>query len=295
MFQIVSDGSCDLSCDQQTAAGISVVPFYVTLDGSLYRKEAEELPVRDFYEYCIQHPECAPKTSMPSAQDYIETFRGFLDQGKDILCYCISKKLSGSFNSALVAKDLLQKEYPQRRILVSDSMAATGLQGALLLELAKYAEKGHSLEETFERGEEIKKRAIMFFTLKDLSFLARGGRIGKLTDLAVRGLNIRPLVCFKEGDILPMGISIGRQNSFDKITEIAKKEMQERQVTPAGYTFGIGWGYDKADAEPFFAQIRSLFQDLFGEVPDILPIQVGATIGVHTGPYPFGFGFIEKA
>ena len=295
MFQLISDGSCDLSREQLDNAGICVVPFYITLDGSTYLKEAEELSVRDFYDYCIHHPECSPKTSMPTADDYMKLFRRFLDEGKDILCYCISKKLSGSINSALVAKSLLQKEYPERRIEVVDSTLATGLQGIFLLELSSYARKGHSLQETFERGEALKKNAVIFFTIKDLSYLARGGRIGKLTDLAVRNLNIRPLVCYKEGEIHPMGISFGRQNSFDRITEIAKKSILERKITPSRYTFGFGWGYEKADADPFISQIRALLSDLFGEVPDIIPIQVGATIGVHTGPCPVGFGFVEKA
>lgn len=295
MFQIISDGSCDLSPEQLNTAGIVTVPFYVTLDGNVYQKEAVELPVRDFYEYCIRHPECAPKTSMPAVEDFTETFRRFLDEGKDILCYCISKQLSGSLNSALVAKDLLIKDYPDRTILVADSMMATGLQGAFLLELSEYARKGHSLEETFSRGEEIKKNAAMFFTLEDLSYLARGGRIGKLTDMAVRNLNLRPLIAFKEGGIHLLGVSVGRRKSFDRITEIARKAIVEQKLSLSRYTFGLGWGYDKAEAEPFFQQIRELFRELFGEVPDFVPIQVGATIGVHTGPNPVGFGFIEKA
>ena len=295
MFQIISDGSCDLSPEQLKTAGLSVVPFYVTLDGTSYRKEAEELSVRDFYEYCIQHPECTPRTSMPSVQDYAETFRRYLEQGNDILCYCISRTLSGSINSAIAARDLLKEDYPDRRIEIVDSMLVTGLQGALLFELSEYAKKDHSLEETLARGEEIKKNALMFFTLEDLSYLARGGRIGKVADLAVRSLNIRPLICFQKGEIQPQGFSIGRKNSIDKIVELAKKTIRERNLTLSDYTFGMGWGYDKAEAGPLFRQIEELFREQFGEVPEFLPIQVGATIGVHTGPNPLGFGFIEKA
>lgn len=295
MFQIISDGSCDLSPEQLNSSGIFTVPFYVTLDGKTYRKEAAELPVHEFYDYCIRHPECTPKTSMPTVQDYTDSFRRFLDDGKDILCYCISKQLSGSLNSALVAKNLLLKEYPERRILVADSMMATGLQGVFLLELSAYARKGHSLQETFERGEEIKKNAAMFFTLEDLSYLARGGRIGRLTDLAIRNLNLRPLIVFKEGGVRILGVSVGRRKSFERLAEIAGRSLTEQKITLSRYTFGIGWGYDREEANPFFDQIRQIFLKRFGEVPDFVPIQVGATIGVHTGPRPVGFGFLEKA
>ena len=295
MFQIISDGSYDLAPEQLKTAGIVTVPFYITLDGKSFRKEAEELSVRDFYEYCISHPECAPKTSMPSAEDYVRAFRPVLEQGKDILCYCITKQFSGSVNSALTAKASLQEAYPDRKISIVDSTLVTGLQGVLLLELSKYAKQGHSLQETYERGEEIKKNAVLYFTIEDLSYLARGGRIGKLTDKAVRSFNLHPLICFKEGGLHPIGVSIGRQNSFDKLAEIAKKLLQKKNIDLDHYTFGFGWGLDKEEAEPFFCQLRGVFQEQFGEVPDFVPIQVGATIGVHTGPKPVGFGFIEKA
>ena len=75
MFQIVSDSSCDLSAKQLEEGGIAVVPFYITFDGNRYLKEGADLSVQDFYQYCVQHPQCYPKTSMPSVQDYIEACR----------------------------------------------------------------------------------------------------------------------------------------------------------------------------------------------------------------------------
>jgi len=295
MFQIISDGSCDLSPEQIESAGITVVPFYVALDGTTYKKEGVELTPHDFFEYCILHPECSPKTSMPSVQDYIEAFTPYLDQGKDILCYCITKRFSGSANSAAVAKMILQEEYPDREIRVVDSTLVTGLLGLLLMELSDYARKGHSLQETWERGEEIKKNAAIYFTIEDLRYLAKGGRIGKLADLAVRGLRIRPIICFRNGELYPIGISVGRRHSFIKVAEIVSRTLREQNIDPAHYAFALGWGFDQAEAEPFFQRIRALFRGAFGKEPDFIPIQIGATIGVHTGPFPVGFGMIEKA
>ncbi len=294
-FQIISDSSCDLSAEQLEKAGVAVVPFYITLDGVNYQKEGTDLSVPDFYEYCVRHPECFPKTSMPSVQDYIEAFTPYLEQGKDILCYCITKQFSGSVNSASTARDLLKETYPEREILVVNSELVTGLLGLLLLELSDYARAGHTLQETWAKGEELKKGAAIYFTTENLYYFAKGGRIGKLTELAIRSLNIRPLICFKEGTLHPIGASVGRKNSFDKVTEIAKKVIRERKLNLSDYTFGYGWGFDREEAEPFFRQIRELFQEMFGSVPEFVPIQIGATIGVHTGPYPVGFGFIEKA
>ena len=295
MFQIVSDGSCDLSSEQLKEAGVAVVPFYITLDGDVFKKEAAELSVHDFYDFCVRNPGCYPKTSMPTIQDYVEAFTPFLKEGRDILCYCITKQFSGSINSARIAKDLLAAEYPDREILVVDSTLVTGLQGLLLLELSAYAKKGHTLQETYARGEEIKKESAIYFTTENLYYFEQGGRIGKLAGLAIRSFNIRPLIAFKEGTLQPLGISIGRQNSFDKVVEIARKVIREQKLNLSDYTFGYGWGYDREEAEPFFAQIRALFQEQFGSVPEFIELQIGATIGVHTGPYPVGFGFIRKA
>ena len=295
MFQIVSDSSCDLSAKQLEEAGIAVVPFYITLDGNIYRKEGSELPVQDFYEYCVQHPKCYPKTSMPSVQDYIEAFTPFLEQGKDILCYCITKQFSGSVNSASTARDLLKDVYPEREIRVTDSTLVTGLFGLLLMELSSYAKAGHTLQETWEKGEEIKKNAAIYFTTENLYYLAKGGRLGRLTDLAMRSLDIRPLIYFGSGELHPIGVSRGRKNSFDKIIEIARKVIREQKLNLSEYRFGYGWGYDRDEAEPFIRQVHSLFQETFGCVPEFVQVQIGVTIGVHTGPYPVGFGFMKKA
>ncbi len=295
MFQIVSDGSCDLSPEQLRAGGIAVVPFYVTLDGQSYRKEMAELPVHDFYEYCVAHPDCCPRTSMPSVQDYMEEFEKHLSRGADILCYCITQKFSGSFQSAATAADLLRGKYPERTIRVTDSTLVTGLQGMLLLELSRYAAEGHTLEETWQRGEEIKRSAAIYFTIEDLTYLAKGGRIGMLANLAARSLSIRPVILFSTGELHPVGISMGRRRSFARVAETVRKVILTQGIDPAHYSFALGWGYDKAEAEPFFQKIRELFLELFGEIPDFVPIQIGATIGVHTGPYPAGIGIIEKA
>ncbi len=295
MFQIFSDGSCDLSPEQLRSSGIQTVPFYITLDGKTFQKEVTELSVPDFYEHCVRHPECAPRTSTPSVQDYMERFEPYLAKGTDILCYCISGKLSSSLRSASVARQLLLETYPEREILVSDSTMATALQGMFLLELAGFARLGHTIRETWQRGEEIRQKASIYFTVENLRYLAMGGRIGKLTSLAARGLGIRPLIRFGTGELHPIGVSIGRRRSFTAVADTVKKVILEEKIDLQHYSFALGWGYSREEAEPFFRKIRDVFLDLFGELPEFVPIQLGATIGVHTGPYPVGIAIIEKA
>ncbi len=295
MFQILSDGSCDLSQEQLQESGIEVIPFYISLDGETYRKEMTELDVHAFFEFCVSHPGVFPKTSMPTVQDYMVAFEKHLQIGTDILCYCLTEKFSGSFSCASVAAAMMLENYPDRKIRVVDSTLVTGLQGLLLLELAKYAGEGHSLEETYRRGEEIKKTAAIYFTIEDLSYLAHGGRIGKLMELAMRGMSIRPIIRFGSGELHPIGVSLGRKNAYTKVTQAVKRTIQEKSLDMEHYIFALGWGCSREEAEPFFRQIREMLLEQFGRLPDFVPIQIGATISVHTGPHPVGIGFIEKA
>ena len=295
MFQIISDGSCDLTPEQLEAAGVITVPFYVMLDGKTFQKEGVELSVHEFFEYCITHPECCPRSSMPSVQDFVDTFVPVLEQGKDILCYCITKNFSGSFNSAMAAKEMLMEKYPDREIRVTDSTLVTGLLGVFLMEISDYARRGHSLQETWERGEEIKKNTVIYFTIENLRYLAKGGRIGKLTALAARSLSIRPIICFRDGELNSVGISMGRKHSFIKLCEFFMQEVGEKIPDLSSYNYGFGWGFDRAEAEPCFKHLQVLMNEKYGRCPEFVPIQLGATIGVHTGPYPVGLGFIEKA
>ena len=295
LFQIISDGSCDLTPEQLEAAGVVTVPFYVMLDGKTFQREGTEISVHDFFDYCIRHPECCPRTSMPSVQDFVDAFTPFLEQGTDILCYCITKNFSGSYNSAMAAREMLQEKYPEREIVVEDSALVTGLLGVFLMELSEYARKGHSLKETWKRGEEIKKNSVIYFTIENLTYLAKGGRIGKVTELAARSLSIRPVICFRDGELSPVGISVGRKQSFVNLSKVFLKDLRERTADLSKFNYGFGWGFDREEAEPCLKHIQMLLNDTFGSCPEFVPIQLGATIGTHTGPYPVGLGFIEKA
>lgn len=232
---------------------------------------------------------------MPTMQDYLDAFEKHLQRGADVLCYCLTEKFSGSFSCASAAAAMLAEDYPDRKIRVVDSTLATGLQGLLLLELAGFRKRGHSLEETYERGEEIKKTAAIFFTIENLSYLSHGGRIGKLADMAMRGMSMRPIIRFGSGELHPIGVGLGMKHAYGRVAQAVRRALQEQKLDLEHYTFALGWGYSREEAEYFFQQIRDLFLEWFGQVPDFVPIQIGATIGGHTGPHPVGIGFIEKA
>ena len=118
--QIISDGSLDLPEELTKEKNIEVVPFYVSFDSEIYKKEITEIGVREFYQEMVDHPDVFPKTSMPSVQDYYDVFQKYAAQDIPMICICITQKFSGSMQSAETAKDMILEEYPDAKITVID-------------------------------------------------------------------------------------------------------------------------------------------------------------------------------
>ena len=299
-YQIISDGSCDLPLELLKEKNILVVPFYVSFDDRSYKKENVEIGIRDFYEEMVRNPKVYPKSSMPSAQDYVDAFTPLAKQGTPIICICITTKFSGSMQSALTAKDMVLEACPNARITVIDSTVDTVLQGQYVLEAARMQAAGWDYDAVINRLEAIKSSGRIFFTVGDIEYLKHGGRIGKLSGLAGSILGIKPLITLKEGEIFPSGITRSRKKSLDKVMELLLAYLQETGKDIHSYSFSIGFGYDKQEAEEFKTAALSYLNEKYKSSSPLtaeeLPIfQIGATISVHTGPYPLGFGIIERA
>ena len=158
-YQIITDGSCDLGQEIPQKMGIKVVPFYVTFNGKDYKKEIEEIGVREFYQEMVDNPNKFPKSSLPSVQDYVEAFTPYAKEGKDIICLCITVKFSGSFNSARTAAESMKEEYPDVKIEVIDTTVNTVLQGILTLEAVRMQQAGLSFGETVAGIERIDRKS----------------------------------------------------------------------------------------------------------------------------------------
>lgn len=202
--------------------------------------------------------------------------------------------------SALTAKDMILESYPSAKITVIDSTINTVLQGIYVLEAAKLQEAGWDYEATVKRLEAIKSTGRIFFTVGNMEYLKHGGRIGKLTGLAGSILGIKPLITLKEGEIFPSGITRSRSKSMEKVIDLLLDYLKETGKDIHSYSLDIGFGYDRAEAEEFKALALSVINSRLKSssplTPQELPIyQIGATISVHTGPYPLGFGIVERA
>ena len=294
-FHIISDGSCDLPQELAEEKNITVVPFYVSFDDEHYYKENVEIGIRDFYQQMVDKKGVYPKSSMPSTQDYIDVFMPYAEQGMPVICICITTKFSGSMQSAVNARNAVLEEYPEARITVIDSCVNTVLQGLFVLEAAALRDSGMGCEEAAARLEEIKGSGRIFFTVGDMEYLKHGGRIGKVASVAGSVLGIRPVITLREGEIFPSGIGRGRRRTTDKALELLIEYLKESGKGVDRFSITIGFGYDYDEAVDFRAHALETLQARGFSIEDIPIYQIGATISVHTGPYPLGFGVIEKA
>ena len=190
MFDIITDSACDLTPDTARQLGIEVVPFYVSLDGEHYRKEGTEIAVRDFYQFMVDNPSAYPKTSLASIEDFEQTFRAHAEAGRDVLCLVFTGKMSGCVGSARNARELVLEDFPDARIEVIDSAAATVTESTMVENAVAMRDAGCTLDETVTWLEAEKVTNQIFFTVGNLDYLIKGGRIGKVTGRAANMLGI---------------------------------------------------------------------------------------------------------
>ncbi|MDD4849554.1 MAG: DegV family protein [Gemmiger sp.] len=294
-FALISDSSCDLPDALAAQNGVEVVPFYVSFDGETYRKEGVELSVRDFYRQMVENPGVYPKSSLPAVEDYRAAFAPHAAAGEPVLCICITTKFSGSMQAALTAAALVRDEYPSAEIAVMDATVNTVLQGLLVMQAAALRDNGASLAEATARLEEIKGSGRIFFTVGDIAYLRAGGRIGKVAGMAGALLGVKPVITLKQGEIFPSGLGRARQKNLEKTRELLVEYLRELGPEKAKRcVFVVGYGYDPAEAEEYRNALAEAIRPVCGAVP--LPMwQIGAAIGVHTGPHPLGVGVLEQA
>lgn len=293
-IQIISDGSLDLSREMTTERDIKVVPFYVSFDSKTYLKEMDEIGVREFYQQMIDEPSVFPKTSMPSVDDYYQVFEPLAKENIPMICICITTKFSGSMQSATTAKDMLLEEYPNARITVIDATVNTVLQGLYVLEACRLRDMGWDYDRIVSRILEIRESGRIFFTIGNIDYLKAGGRIGKVMGVAASALKVKPLITLQDGEIHSSGITRNREKSMQKVVEMLKNYLNERHAEPGKFSFAIGYGYDYEEACHFKEMLKDVVKERLG-IDDIEIFQIGATISVHTGPYPIGVGIIERA
>lgn len=288
-FRIFSDSSCDIPQELIKENNITLIPFYVSFNQEQYFKENIEISNEKFYDI-LTTQNVFPKTSLPSVQDYINYFEPVIKEGFDILCLCLSLKFSGSFQSAMNAKLILDEKYHEAKIHIIDSIQATAGQGLALLQIAQMKKDGFAIDEIVNRINDLKNTARIMFTVDTLEFLTKGGRVGKAASLAGTMLNLKPMIQVKSAELIPYANVRGRKKSLQKITLMVEEYFKETGDKYSDYDFGL----INATTMEDILFVKEQLESLIGRTITYPVFQIGVTIGTYTGPGAVGVCFIKK-
>lgn len=289
MYKIVSDSACDLSKEYLEKHDVTIVPLSVSFDGEIYYRDGVDITRDQCYQKMVDDPKLFPKTSLPSVESYADVFRSFVEQGFPVVCFTITTLFSGSYNSAMNAKSLVEEDYPDANICVIDSKQNTVTQALLIDQFVRMLEDGLSFEQVMSKLEPLMASARIFFTVGSLDYLQMGGRIGKVATAATGKLGVKPVIVMKDGDIGLGGIGRNRNKLKNSVLQVAKKYLDENGKD--NFIVSVGYGYDKEEGFEFMKEVEST---LDVKLDSETNVAIGIVSAVHTGPYPIGLGVIRK-
>ena len=271
--------TADLSKEHFEKIDVHYCCFHYEMDGVQYLDDlGQSMDFDVFYQRMTDG--AMTKTSQINADEYEEYFTQFLSQGKDILHLTLSSGISGTFNSANLAKALLEDKYPDRKIYVIDSLAASSGYGLLVDHLAAMRDSGATIDELAAWVDEHKLNLNHWFFSSDLTFFIRGGRISKAAGAVGTVLNICPLMNVDfEGRLIPRYKIRTKKKVIQAIVD-KMAEQAEGGTDYSGKCF-ISHSACEEDAKAVAALVEERFPNLNGHV---LINSIGTTIGSHTGP-----------
>lgn len=289
MYKIVSDSACDLSKEYLEKHDVTIVPLSVSFDGEIYYRDGVDITRDQCYQKMVDDPKLFPKTSLPSVESYADVFRSFVEQGFPVVCFTITTLFSGSYNSAMNAKSLVEEDYADANICVIDSKQNSVTQALLIDQFVRMLEDGLSFEQVMSKLEPLMASARIFFTVGSLDYLKMGGRIGKVATAATGKLGVKPVIIMKDGDIGLGGIGRNRNKLKASVLQVAKKYLDENGKD--NFIVSVGYGYDKEEGFQFMKEVEST---LDVKLDSETNVAIGIVSAVHTGPYPIGLGVIRK-
>lgn len=271
-YVIFTDTCSDLNSKMIKDLCVEVIPMTVTLDGESF--SSEDLILNDFYSKL--RGGSISSTSQINTTEFIDIFRPTLEKEKDIIYIALSSGLSGTVNSAFAAAEELMIEFPKQKIYVIDSLSASLGQGLMVYYAAKLMQQGKTAQEVYEYILEHRQNFAHWFTVDDLMFLRRGGRLTGAVALVGTVLGIKPVLHVdKNGHLVNVNKTRGRKNSLDALVGC----MQVAAINPKNQTIFISHGDCEADAEYVADEIRKAFG-----TTDIYINYIGPVIGSHSGP-----------
>lgn len=273
MIRIMVDSSADYTTAQLREKQIAMAPMTISVNNEQYYKDEVELDRKDLYRMLLQIG-AEVKTSQPSPEDYLEEFRRAKEAGDNLICICLSSALSGTYRSAMLARDMVKYD----GIYVIDSLSATvGIQ--IMAEKAQQlAAEGMSAAEIVAQMEILKGRLRIVAVVDTLKYLYLGGRVSHGTALVADAVNIKPgIVITREGTV---GVS-GKYLGINRAVKDLVRQLTEDAPAP-DYPVCLLYSSDDTNCE----KLRKAMEAAGIRVDRV--VEIGATLGVHIGPGAFG-------
>ncbi len=291
MYEVFVDSAANIPAVDVKKYGINVVSFVNIVNGKsmvnfnpdLSLEEERKLG-KEFYDAIRAGAEI--KTSLVNTGDFVDAFEPVLKEGKDIIYFSLSKNISGTYNAALIASEDLAEAYPERKVLLVDSLNASLAQGIMAIYATMLRDKGVSVEETARVLNDAVVKMNGVFTVGDLKYLAKTGRISSATALAGNVLNVKPILRGnKEGYIVQFRKCRGRKKSLDTLVDLVCDNI----VEPEKQIIGIAHADAYEESLYVIDKIKERVQ-----VKDVINTSYDYCTGTHVGPDTIALFFIAN-
>lgn len=276
-YIIMTDSSCDLPDQLVRELELEVLPLAFTIDGKTYRNYPDNREMSPEELTRRQKAGSMAVTNAVNVNEATEAMETFLKQGKDLLVLAFSSGLSSTNDSFQIAAGELQEKYPQRKVFAVDSLCASLGQGLFVYLAAKLRQQGSSIEEVRDWAEENKLRICHWFTVNDLFYLKKGGRVSAATAVVGTMLQIKPVLHVDDaGKLIKVSTARGRKAS---LAALAAKVGELADPDPAQQVMFISHTDSTEEAEALAQEIKTRYH-----VPEVIVNAIGPVIAAHTGP-----------
>jgi DegV family protein with EDD domain len=279
MIRLVTDSSAHLPQDLVAQYDIQIIPLKVIF-GQETLREGVDISNDTFYQRLRAAREL-PTTTQPSAGEFLEVYSRLAAEGHQIISIHLSSKLSGTYQSAVMARGML----PEAQITVVDTPWISLALGMIVLEAARAVAAGRSYEEVLALIDRLSPKMNVIFMVDTLEYLQKGGRIGGASALVGTLLNIKPILYLKDGRIEPLSRVRTKNGALKHLVEI----VQER--VPSGSPVKVGILHAQAEAEANWVaqEVQARF-----DCRELFLTELGPVVGAHTGPGTIGLAFYSE-
>ena len=277
MIRILVDTSSDYTVEEIKAKGMELAPLHITIGEADYR-DGYDLSKDKFYELLTTNEE-VPKTSQPTPQDFVDIFEEVQEKGDELICILLSSRLSGTFQSATLAKSIVDYE----NIHLVDSLGATHMIRIMADHAQELIAEGKSVAEITAALEEMRSKIKVLAVVDTLEYLCKGGRVSRTTAAIGEMAKVKPMITVADGEVAVIGKSLGKNKAIGNLLKALEEcEVDERFPIYSVSTLGT------ENCEAFETRLTAAGYQFKERV------QIGATIGTHIGPGVFGMIFVQK-